>query len=92
MGDVPATVIAHCFTTYVFENNGVIASPLPPTSWPKEELFAPSPASVQFVNFNNGNGGNYQLLPGSPYKTKGTDGKDLGADIVGLDAALAGVE
>jgi len=92
MGDVPVTVIAHCFTTYVFENNAVIASPLPPPSWPKEELFAHSPATVQFANYNNGNGGNYQLLPGSPYKNMGTDGKDLGADITGLDAALAGVE
>ena len=45
-----------------------------------------------FVNYNNANGGNYELQPSSPYKNKGTDGKDLGADIVGLNAALANVE
>jgi hypothetical protein len=32
------------------------------------------------------------LLTSSPYKNKGTDGKDLGADIVGLNQALANVE
>jgi hypothetical protein len=44
------------------------------------------------VNYNNGNGGNYQLQNNSPYKNAGTDGKDLGADIAGLQAALAGVQ
>jgi hypothetical protein len=92
VGDIPASVIKNCFTTYVFENNGLIASPLPPHSWPKNEFFERSPATVEFVNYNNGNGGNYQLLPSSPYKNMGTDGRDLGADIAGLDEALAGVE
>jgi hypothetical protein len=55
-------------------------------------MFASSIDQVEFVNFNNGNGGNYQLQPNSPYKNKGTDGKDLGADIVGLNQALANVE
>jgi hypothetical protein len=44
------------------------------------------------MNFNNANGGNYELQPSSVYKNKGTDGKDLGADVVGLNAALANVE
>ena len=44
------------------------------------------------MNYNNGNGGNYELQSSSPYKNKGTDGKDLGADIVGLNAALANVQ
>jgi hypothetical protein len=55
-------------------------------------MFPESAKDVGFVNFNNGNGGNYELQPNSPYKNKGTDGKDLGADIVGLNAALANVE
>jgi hypothetical protein len=93
-GDVPAQSFAHCFTTYVFQNNGLIASPsaFPESAWPKENLFPATVLAVGFVNYNNGNGGNYALLPGSPYKNKGTDGKDLGADIAGLTAALAGVQ
>ncbi len=92
--DVPITSIENCFTTYTFQTNGLISSPshFPPSKWPTQNLFPATPADVQFVNYNNGNGGNYQLQPTSPYKNAGTDGKDLGADIVGLQAALGGVE
>ena len=78
----------------MFQNNGLIASPsaFPPSAWPRENLFPATVLAVGFVNYNNGNGGDYALLPGSPYKNKGTDGKDLGADIAGLTAALAGVQ
>jgi hypothetical protein len=41
------------------------------------------------VNFNGGNGGDYHLVSGSPYKNAGTDGKDLGADINAIQAATA---
>ncbi len=55
-------------------------------------MFPTTVNAVEFTDFNNGNGGNYQLLSSSPYKNKGLDGKDLGADIAGLNAALANVE
>ena len=64
----------------------------PPSSWPAGNLFPSNPDGVDFTQYDNGNGGDYQLLPDSPYKNKGTDGRDLGADIVGLNEALAGVE
>jgi hypothetical protein len=47
---------------------------------------------VRFVNYNGGNGGDYHLQPSSPYKHKGTDGRDLGADMDAITAATAGVE
>jgi hypothetical protein len=92
--DVPVTSITRCFTTYTFVNNALIAPPpaFPPSNWPANNIFVQTIKDVGFTNFNNGNGGNYELLPGSPYKNKGTDGKDLGADIVGLNAVLANVE
>jgi hypothetical protein len=40
------------------------------------------------VDFANGN---YALAPTSPYKNAGTDGKDIGTDIAGLNAAIASV-
>jgi hypothetical protein len=49
------------------------------------EACNPSGFSGVFVNFNNGNGGDYHLAARSPYKNAGTDGKDLGADV---DAVL----
>ena len=92
--DVPITTITNCFTTFTFGNNGLVATPpaFPPSAWPTNNMFPQTVNDVGFTNFNNGNGGNYELQPNSAYKNKGTDGKDLGADIVGLNAALANVE
>jgi hypothetical protein len=49
-------------------------------------------SAVQFVNYNNGNGGNYALQSGSPYHNAASDGKDIGADIAAVNAAIAGVQ
>jgi hypothetical protein len=92
--DVPIISIASCFTTFKFDHNGLVATPpaFPPSTWPANNMFPPTITDVGFTSFSNGNGGNYELLSSSPYKNKATDGKDLGADIVGLNAALANVE
>jgi len=92
--DVPITSISNCFASYTFGNNGLIAPPpeYPPSTWPGSNMFPQTIYDVGFVDYNNGNGGNYELQAHSPYKNKGTDGKDLGADIMGLNAALANVE
>jgi hypothetical protein len=63
----------------------------PPTKWPGGNYFPSSASAVQFVNFNNGNGGDYHLLSTSPYKNAGSDGKDLGADINAIQSAIGGV-
>ncbi len=91
---VPVTSITLCFKTYTFNNNALVAAPkpYPPSAWPTVNQFMADVNGVEFVQYDNGNGGNYELQPGSPYKNMGTDGKDLGADVAGLDAALAGVE
>jgi hypothetical protein len=92
--DVPVTTISQCFKNSTFSNNALITSPapFPPSTWPANNLFADTIDDVGFTNYNNGDGGNYELLSTSPYKNKGTDGKDLGADIAGLNQALANVE
>ena len=92
--DIPVTTMKKCFTTFQFANNALIAPPpqFPPSTWPTDNMFPKTMDDVGFTNYNNGDGGNYELLPGSPYKNAGTDGKDLGADIVGLNAELANVE
>ena len=92
--DVPLTTITNCFGTFTFANNALVASPaaFPPSKWPSNNMFPQTVDTAMFVNFNNGNGGNYELQSSSPYKGKSTDGKDLGADIIGLNAALANVE
>jgi len=45
------------------------------------ETCSPAGFAGLFVNFNSGNGGDYHLAAGSPYKNAGTDGRDLGADV-----------
>jgi putative Ig domain-containing protein len=89
--DIPITTITSCFASYSFVNNGIIGSPsnYPPSMWPTGNFFPTDPVTVQFVNFNNGNGGDYRLSAASPYKNAGTDHKDLGADINALDTATA---
>jgi hypothetical protein len=64
---------------------------LPGSPLPARNFEAPNFDSLGLMDFNNGNGGNYQLSPTSPFKNAGTDGKDPGADMDGLQAATAGV-
>jgi hypothetical protein len=91
--DKPLTTFNACFGPYEFVDNAVIATPsaYPASEWPTENYFPATVASVQFVNYNNGNGGNYQLLSTSPYHNAGTDGKDLGADVSTILSETAGV-
>lgn len=86
----PAITFDTCFTSNPFSNNAVIATPAnsPASIWPSGNFFPATVDALQFVNYNNGNGGDYHFLPSSPYKGAGTDGKDLGADI---DALLSNI-
>jgi len=92
--DIPLTTFIACFTGSTFSDNAIIAasSGYSVTKWPAPNYFPASAADVQFVNYNGGIGGDYHLHPSSPYKAKGTDGKDLGADIDAINSAIAGVE
>jgi hypothetical protein len=91
--DKPLTTFNSCFSTQSFASNAVIASPsaFPPSQWPSGNFFPATASAVQFVNYNNGIGGNYQLLTSSPYHNAGSDGKDLGADVSTIQSETAGV-
>ncbi len=88
----PVNLLTNCFVPYTFSSNVLIGVPSrwPASTWPSGNTLMSNGNSVGFVNFNNGNGGNYHLTSGSPYKAAGSDGKDLGADMTALDAATAG--
>ena len=90
----PKDNLDNCFNPYAFTTNGIIGSPeqYGPSKWPANNMFPANPAAVQFVNYNNGNGGDYHLLSSSPAKNAGSDGKDLGADIDTILADTDGVE
>jgi hypothetical protein len=91
--DKPITTMTACFTNWTFATNAIIAVPsgFPSSTWPTGNFFPTNAAAVQFVNYNNGNGGDYHLLSTSPYKNAGTDGQDLGADINTIHSLTAGV-
>ena len=92
--NVPLTTVTACFPGYVFKNNALIGTPsvYPPSTWPSGNFFPATISSMNFVGYDSTDIGNYALLSASAYKNKATDGTDLGADIAGLTAALAGVE
>jgi hypothetical protein len=80
------------FPGVVFTRNGLTGNPggsINFSSYPGNN-FPASWGEVGFVNFNGGSGGDYHLGASSPYRNAGTDGKDLGADIDLLSAALGG--
>jgi hypothetical protein len=90
----PLNALANCFQPYTFTHNAIIGTPanFPPSSYPADNHFPATPAAVGFLNYRNGKGGDYHLQSTSPYKNAGTDGKDLGADMEAIEAALAGVQ
>jgi hypothetical protein len=90
----PKNNLDNCFASYAFTTNGIIGTPeqYGPSKWPAKNMFPANPAAVQFVNYNNGNGGDYHLLSSSPYKDAGSDGKDLGADIDAIIDDTDGVQ
>ena len=92
-GGIPRVVLPRCFAEYVFAHNAIVATPanFPPSEYPTGNYFPSSVAAIHFVNYDNGVGGDYHLLNSSPYKHAGTDGKDLGADIDAINAAISGV-
>lgn len=95
-----------CFDgDWIFTNNVIVHTgskpALPGDPYPKtphcgklkscSQFFPKNWAAVGFVNFANGNGGDYHLRPSSPYHHAGTDEKDVGADVDAVNAATAGV-
>jgi len=94
----PAAIMDSCFQGPGFTHNVIVGSH---SLWPKGNYMLGNPSDVGFVNFNNGNGGDYHLCKAkeppsckgpSKYLKAGTDGKDVGADIDAIAAATAGVE
>jgi hypothetical protein len=90
----PVISLKSCFEPYTFLRNAIVASlpNRPPSKYPSGNFFPTTAAAVQFVNYDKGDGGNYQLASTSPYRNAGTDGKDLGADVAAIQTAIAGVE
>jgi hypothetical protein len=92
--DIPLSTMQQCFSGYSFAYNAILAPPAayPPSKWPSGNWFYSSAAAMEFTNYNNGNGGNYELLPSSPGKNAASDGADLGANVSSVLSAIAAVQ
>jgi hypothetical protein len=80
--------LANQFTGFDVTNNGIMRTGGAASNWPGTQLWATSWAS-QLLNFNSGRDGNYRVASGTTWKNAGGDGKDLGADVDGVEAATA---
>lgn len=91
--DDPRTTFSACFSGSTVAANAIIDSAgYGSGSWPRGNFFPKSATAIKFANYNGGNAGDYHLQPASPYKNKGIDGKDLGADVDTIHTATAGAE
>jgi len=80
----PAAEIAACWAgNSSFAGNVLVVDPSTAATliWPSGNQIASSWTAMDFINFNNGDGGNYALTPSSPYKGTALDGLDPGADV-----------
>jgi hypothetical protein len=85
----PMGKLDRCFKNYDFSGNVLIGNNNGP--WPKNN---PTPATLANVMFSSSNLSllrSLQLLPASPFANGGTDGKNPGADIAAVQAAISGV-
>jgi hypothetical protein len=64
------------FTSWTFAKNVIVNAKA--TIYPAGNFFPASLAAVQFANYLSGD---YSLAAGSPYKSAGTDGLDIGANL-----------
>jgi hypothetical protein len=80
------STLGHFFPGSVFEKNVIQGTAGSQSSYPAGNFFAADWGAVGFVDFGKGN---YALAGNSRYKNKGSDGKDIGADIAALNAAIA---
>lgn len=85
----PAGVIKNCFKDSTFAHNVLIGAV---GTWPPANFLPASTSDVRFTSTTVADPlASYRLQPGSPFAHAATDGKDLGADIVALTAAITGV-
>lgn len=79
---------------YSFRGNVIVGGQGPihqGNSWPAGNTFPSEQKDIGYVHLNGGVGGDYHLEPSSRFKGRATDGRDPGADLDTVNAAVVGV-
>ncbi len=87
-GGGPLGKLERCFKDYDFSGNVLIGAT---GAWPKDNQSAANQTSVMFASTIHQALSSFQLQAVSPFRGMGTDGKNPGADVSGVAAAIAGV-
>jgi hypothetical protein len=89
-----ADKIAACWTgASSFTGNLIVTNYAnSPLVFPHGNQTLPTWEAMDFVNFNGGDGGNYQLSPTSPYRGSATDGTNPGADVTDVMSPMAALQ
>jgi hypothetical protein len=78
-----ARTLGAYYVGYTFLGNAIIGGET--ANYPALNFFPPHIDAVGFVDFA---GANYRLAPSSPLRNAASDGKDVGADIEAVEAAI----
>jgi hypothetical protein len=79
-------VLKRYFKAYTFFGNAIIGGG-PPDIYPPGNFFPRDVAAAEFTDFAKAN---YRLTSKSPFHNAASDGRDIGADIDGIDSAVNG--
>ena len=93
-GTSPQQRIEACWKSGVFKGNVLAVSSAARGSsgiWPKDNYIVGDQREIGYVNLNKGLDGDYHLAASSKFRGKATDGKDPGANVDAVLAAVAGV-
>jgi len=82
------TMIRNCWKSYEFKNNLIIDAQ---GSWPPDNFHAKSVDAAGLEKVEAPGGTVFRLAAQSRYKAKGSDGKDVGADLDAINRAVEGV-
>jgi hypothetical protein len=77
---------ATAFPNWIFTGNVIIGGASYASRYPIGNFYPAQQTDVGYVNFA---GGNYRLATSSQFKSRGTDGKDIGCNIDAMEAAIA---
>lgn len=86
----PAATFENCWKSFQVTNNVIVDYPNGQGPWPSGNFQVKDMDGVGFEDLNREDA-DYRLSAASRFKGKASDGKDVGADIDAIRAAIAGV-